>query len=48
MKQFIVFLALTMLGVALYQMIAGTGEESVYSMVKAVWQQEIATNRAYP
>ena len=48
MKQFIVFLALTMLGAALYQMIAGPDETSVYSVVKAVWQQEIAMNRAYP
>ena len=48
MKQFIVFLALTMLGVALYQLIAGPGDASVYSMVKTVWQQEIAINRTYP
>lgn len=41
MKQLLVMLASIMLGVTLFGLIAGSGDDSVYSLVKGVWQSEI-------
>lgn len=41
MKELIVLLASVILGVFLFGLIAGSGEGSVYSSVKSVWDAEI-------
>ncbi len=41
MKQFIVLCSTIILGVAIYNMITGPGDESVISTVSEVWQQGI-------
>ena len=41
MKQMIILAATIMLGVFLFNLIAGPDESSIYSEVKSVWQQEI-------
>ena len=41
MKQMIILAATIMLGVFLFNLIAGPDEESIYSEVKNVWQHEI-------
>jgi len=46
MKQFIVLCSTIILGVAIYNMIAGPGDHSVVNVVGEVWQQgiQIRTN----
>jgi hypothetical protein len=41
MKQFIVLIAMMALGLAMYGMIAGPGEDSMLSSVKGIWADEI-------
>lgn len=41
MKQLIVMFATIILGIAVFQMIAGGGEGSVYNVVKNAWVEEI-------
>ncbi len=41
MKQIIVMTATILLGVAIFHMIMGPQDDSVYSGVKSVWHQEI-------
>jgi len=41
MKQFIVLAAMTMLGVFIYNMIAGDGEDSLINLLEGLFRQEI-------
>jgi hypothetical protein len=41
MKQFIILFAMIMLGIVIYGLIAGPGEDSMLSSVKDIWSQEI-------
>jgi len=41
MKQLIVMAALIVLGIALFNLIAGEDESSIISIMKGVWEQEI-------
>lgn len=41
MKQLIVMAALIVLGIALFNLIAGEDESSIMSIMKDVWEQEI-------
>jgi hypothetical protein len=47
MKQFIVLCSTIILGIAIYNMIVGPGDDSVISTVSDVWQQgiEIRTDK---
>lgn len=46
MKQYVVLISMIMLGIYIFNMIAGTGEESIYSSLQHVWQQGV-TIRTY-
>ena len=41
MKELIVLVASIMLGLFLFNLIAGEGDDSMYSVVKDVWNREI-------
>lgn len=41
MKELIILIASIMLGLCLFNLIAGDGDRSIYSAVKGVWNQEI-------
>lgn len=41
MKQLIIMAASIMLGLTLFNLIAGSSDDSVYNLVKGVWQSEI-------
>jgi len=43
MKQLIVLLASVLLGIFIFNLIAGPGKSSIYSSVGRLWQQEIKT-----
>jgi hypothetical protein len=47
MKQFIVLLATTVLGLAIYGMIAGAGEGSLMSETRAVWMAELENKASW-
>jgi hypothetical protein len=42
MKQFIVLIATLLLGLALFSLIAGSEDGSMYSALKQVWSSELA------
>jgi len=46
MKQFIVLAAMIILGLAMYNMISGTDEDSILSSVKKQWAREIELRSA--
>ena len=48
MKQFIVLCSTIMLGMAIYNMIMGPGDDSVMSTVSEVWQQGIQVRTNTP
>jgi hypothetical protein len=48
MKQLIVMAATVALGVLLFQLIAGDADDSVLSVLKSVWEQEIAIRSGHP
>lgn len=48
MKQVIVMLAMILLGIAIFQIVAGEDEDSVLSTMKGVWQQEIQVRTTHP
>jgi len=48
MKQFIVLCSTIILGMAIYNMIAGPGGDSVMNTVGEVWQQEIRIRTSTP
>ena len=48
MKQLIVMAATILLGLAVFQMIAGPSEDSIFSSVGQLWQQEIDMRTAEP
>ena len=41
MKQFLVLLSMVFLGLALYALIAGPGEESLYHALQSAWKGEL-------
>jgi len=41
MKELIILIASVMLGLCLFSLIAGDGDNSIYSAVKGVWNTEI-------
>lgn len=41
MKQLIVFIVLTILGIAVYTILMGSQEDSVYMTVRNLWIQEV-------
>lgn len=41
LKQLIVLIASLILGIALFNLIAGPGDDSIYSSVRKVWQTEV-------
>jgi hypothetical protein len=47
-KQFIVLIATVALGLAIYGMIAGPGEDSMFSAVKEIWADEIELRAREP
>lgn len=48
MKQFIVLLAMILLGVALYGLIAGSQEGSLLSTLRSVWSNELVLRTTFP
>lgn len=48
MKQLIVMAATIALGMFIFQLIAGDTEDSVLSVLKSVWEQEIAIRSGHP
>ncbi|MDY3954638.1 MAG: hypothetical protein SOY83_04045 [Anaerovoracaceae bacterium] len=48
MKQFIVLIAMILLGIMIYQLIAGPEEGSIFHSVKSVWEQEIEARTPAP
>ncbi|MDR3294862.1 MAG: hypothetical protein LBT26_03385 [Clostridiales Family XIII bacterium] len=48
MKQFVILLTMVILGVAIYAMIAGPGDDSVLGSAKEVWRQEIDIRTRQP
>ena len=48
MKQIIVMVATLMLGIAIYQLIAGSGNGSIMESVGGLWQQEIELRSSNP
>lgn len=43
MKDFIVLMASIILGLVIFELVAGNGEESIRSTLKDVWSREIIT-----
>ncbi|WP_164914398.1 hypothetical protein [Aminipila luticellarii] len=39
MKQYVVLISMVMLGIYIFNMIAGNGQESIYSALQEVWVQ---------
>lgn len=48
MKQFIVLCSMVILGIAIYQMIMGTNDDTVISVVSDVWKNGIAVRTNTP
>lgn len=48
MKQFIVLCSTIILGIAIFNMIAGPGDDTVMSTVSEVWQQGIEVRTDTP
>ncbi len=48
MKQFIVLCSTIILGIAIYNMIMGLGDDSVVNTVSEVWQQGVLTRTNTP
>ncbi|WP_324823742.1 hypothetical protein [Sinanaerobacter sp. ZZT-01] len=48
MKQIIVMVATILLGIAIFYMIMGPQDNSVYSTVQGVWKQEIDVRTKSP
>ena len=48
MKQFIVLCSTIILGITIFNMIAGPGDDTVMSTVSAVWQQGIEVRTDAP
>ncbi|MDR1571629.1 MAG: hypothetical protein LBS32_03805 [Clostridiales Family XIII bacterium] len=48
MKQFIVLVSMTLLGVFIYGLIAGPGDDSMLASVKSAWSQEIDMRTRQP
>lgn len=48
MKQLIVLMAMIVLGIAIFNLIAGNGEGSLLSSVKSVWSQELRERTRLP
>jgi hypothetical protein len=47
-KQLIVMLAMVMLGIAIFNLIAGEDDSSIISVMKGVWAQEIQMRTSSP
>jgi hypothetical protein len=48
MKQLIVMAATVALGIVLFQLFAGDTDDSILSVLKNVWEQEIAIRSGHP
>ncbi|MBO5667238.1 MAG: hypothetical protein J6S45_07310 [Firmicutes bacterium] len=48
MKQLIIMVATILLGISIFQMIAGPSEDSIRSSVGQLWQQEIEMRTMEP
>ncbi len=48
MKQIIIMVATVALGIAIFRLIAGGDENSVISVMKGVWEQEIEMRTGSP
>ena len=48
MKQFIVLCSTLLLGVAIFNMIMGEDEQSVFNTMKGLWANEIQLRTEYP
>ncbi|MGI6728144.1 MAG: hypothetical protein ACOX4P_06245 [Anaerovoracaceae bacterium] len=48
MKQLIVMIAMVVLGISIFNLIAGGDEGSIVSVVKGVWGQEIEMRTGSP
>ncbi len=48
MKQIIILCAFILLGLVIYNMIAGPDADSVLNTAKGVWEREIQVQKQYP
>ncbi len=48
MKQLIVMMAMIVLGIAIFTMIAGSDEQSLFGTMKNVWDQELQERTHLP
>lgn len=48
MKQLIVMMAMIVLGIAIFNLIAGGDDSSIVSVIKGVWEQEIQMRTSSP
>ena len=48
MKQMIIMLAMLLLGIAIYNLIAGEGQGSLLHTMGGIWQEEIRIRSSYP
>jgi hypothetical protein len=48
MKQIIILCATMLLGVVIFNLVAGSQQDSVMNTVKSVWEKEIDMQKKYP
>lgn len=48
MKQIIVLTAMVALGISIFKLIAGDGDDSIMHTMKDVWEEEIAMRTSFP
>ena len=48
MKQLIVMMVMIVLGVAIFNLIAGDDDHSILNVMKGVWKEEIEIRTSYP
>ncbi len=48
MKQIIVLFAMVGLGLTIYGFLMGSGQDTVYTSVKGLWQEQIQQQKQFP
>ncbi len=48
MKQYIVLISMIILGIYIFNILAGNGEDSVYSSLQGAWQQGVVIRTYTP
>lgn len=48
MKQIIIMAAMVVLGVAIFRLVAGSDQNTIISVMKGVWENEVVIRTSFP